>query len=187
MRSELADLQRRLGLTMLYVTHDQEEALALSHRVALMRDGRLIEVGAPADLFERPRHRFTADFLGLANFLPGTLVRGTGNEAAIDTPFGRFAAETSASELAEPEFFFRPHHATLNPPADTPNSGEGIVADATFLGELVDVQLRRDQHAIRLRMHPTQLPAPGATLRFAVAPRHATLFVPQAVSSMSGA
>ena len=174
MRTELAALQRRLGLTMLYVTHDQEEALALSHRVALMHNGRLIEVGPPAELFDHPRHRFTADFLGLANFLPGTR---TGN--AIDTPFGRFTAATQPSDQPTPELFFRPHHATLNPPPDTPNTGEGTVSDATFLGEIVDVLLRRDTHTIRLRLHPTQLPAPGATLRFAVPVQHATLFVPE--------
>ena len=179
MRVELADLQRRLGLTMLYVTHDQEEALALSHRVALMHDGKLVEVGAPASLFDRPNHRFTADFLGLANFLPGSLAHAQGGEAAIDTPFGRFTAQTRASDQASAEFFFRPHHAMLDPPAGTSNSGEGIVASATFLGEMIDVLLRRDAHAIRLRLHPTQLPAEGATLRFAVPAANATLFVPQ--------
>jgi iron(III) transport system ATP-binding protein len=182
MRIELADLQRRLGLTMLYVTHDQEEALALSHRVALMQDGELIEVGAPADLFERPCHRFTADFLGLANFLPGDLTHTSGTEAAIDTPFGRFTAQTRPSDQRTAEFFFRPHHAVLNPPPDAPNSGEGIIASATFLGEIVDVLLRRDDHAIRLRLHPTQLPPEGSTVRFAVEPCHATLFVPPSAS-----
>ena len=175
MRTELADLQRRLGLTMLYVTHDQEEALALSHRVALMHDGSLIEVGPPAELFEHPRHRFTADFLGLANFLPGDLVGAD----AIDTPFGRFTAPAQASDQASAELFFRPHHATLNPPPDTPNSGEGVVAEAIFLGEVVDVVLRREAHTIRLRLHPSQLPARGTSLRFAVPVGQATLFLPQ--------
>jgi iron(III) transport system ATP-binding protein len=182
MRFELHELQRQLGLTMLYVTHDQEEALALSHKVALMRDGRLVEVGEPTELFERPRHRFTADFLGFANFLPGRLQEGArlGEEAAIETPFGRFMAETRASDGTGPELFFRPHHVELNPPAGAPNAGEGTMTDATFLGEVVDVMLRRADHKLRLRLHPTRLPPAGETVRFAVPSRHGILFVPTA-------
>jgi iron(III) transport system ATP-binding protein len=147
MRFELHALQRKLGLTMVYVTHDQEEALALSHKVALMRDGSLVEVGEPAAMFERPHHRFTADFLGFANFLPGRLQAG--------------------ARLGE-----------LDPPAGAPNAGEGTITDATFLGEVVDVMLRRADHALRLRLHPTRLPPSGETVRFAVPPHHGILFVP---------
>jgi len=176
MREELVDIQRRLGLTMLYVTHDQEEALALSDRVALMHDGELVEVGSPADLFERPRNRFTADFLGLANFLPGTPVHGEGR--VIDTAFGRFSAETQAlGGGGTAELFFRPHHAALHPPDDAENCGEGVVGHATFLGEVVELLVRRDEHAIRLRVHPTRIPEAGSTVRFAVPACHATLFV----------
>jgi iron(III) transport system ATP-binding protein len=181
MRYELHTLQKQLGLTMLYVTHDQEEALALSHKLALMRDGRLVEVGEPTELFERPRHRFTADFLGLANFLPGRLRNGAilGQEAMIETPFGMFSAEARASDGETAELFFRPHHVEMNPPAGVANAGEGTITDATFLGEVVDVVLRRADHALLLRLHPTHLPAPGETVRFAVPPRHGILFVPQ--------
>jgi iron(III) transport system ATP-binding protein len=69
MRRELAALQRRLGRTTVYVTHDQEEALALSHRIALMRDGEIVEDGDPVSMYEHPRHPFTAAFLG-ATSLP---------------------------------------------------------------------------------------------------------------------
>ena len=182
MRVELHALQRQLGLTMLYVTHDQEEALALSHQVALMRDGRLVERGAPADLFERPARRFTADFLGLANFLPGRLPAEIrpGRETVIDTPFGRFVAEARRSEVTSPELFFRPHHVVLDPPPGTANAGEGVVAEATFLGEVADVVLCREGHRMRLRLHPSRLPQTGEVVRFAVPPRHALVFVPGA-------
>ena len=71
MRFELKSLQESFGITTVYVTHDQEEALALSDRIGLMHEGMLLEVGAPTDLYLRPAHRITADFLGTANFIAG--------------------------------------------------------------------------------------------------------------------
>jgi iron(III) transport system ATP-binding protein len=75
MREEMRDLLQRLGISAVYVTHDQEEAMTISDRILLMDGGRLIEEGAPYRLFERPRTEFTARFFGIANMIPGTLVR----------------------------------------------------------------------------------------------------------------
>src|SRR5215467_5242561 len=71
MQVELRQLQRRLGITAVFVTHDQEEALTLSDRVAVMRDGRLEQVGAPREIYERPASEFVAGFLGASNFFDG--------------------------------------------------------------------------------------------------------------------
>jgi putative spermidine/putrescine transport system ATP-binding protein len=70
---ELKDLHERVGLTFIYVTHDQDEALSMSDQVAIMRDGKLVQNGAPQELYERPRTRFVADFLGKSNFLRGKI------------------------------------------------------------------------------------------------------------------
>ena len=70
-RAEIRRLQQELGITTIYVTHDQEEALSLSDRVAVMRDGRVLQVGAPKELYERPRTRFVADFVGTNNLVAG--------------------------------------------------------------------------------------------------------------------
>jgi iron(III) transport system ATP-binding protein len=70
-REDIRALQQRLGITSVYVTHDQEEALAISDRVVVMRDGRIEQIGSPHDLYTRPASRFVADFIGSANFLPG--------------------------------------------------------------------------------------------------------------------
>jgi ABC-type Fe3+/spermidine/putrescine transport system ATPase subunit len=70
-RAEIRKLQQSLGITTVYVTHDQEEALSLSDRVAVMRDGRIQQVAAPKELYERPVNRFVADFVGTNNFIPG--------------------------------------------------------------------------------------------------------------------
>ncbi|MGL5116605.1 MAG: ABC transporter ATP-binding protein, partial [Beijerinckiaceae bacterium] len=70
LREELSALQRRLGVTSLYVTHDQEEAMALADRIVVMNAGRIVEIGAPVDLYRRPRTRFAASFLGHSNMVP---------------------------------------------------------------------------------------------------------------------
>jgi spermidine/putrescine transport system ATP-binding protein len=74
MQLELKDLQDRVGITFVYVTHDQEEALTMSDRIAVMHDGRVLQVGSPTDIYERPTCRFVADFIGETNFLDGEVV-----------------------------------------------------------------------------------------------------------------
>ncbi len=74
MQLELKHLQTQLGITFVYVTHDQEEALTMSDRIVLMRQGRIEQLGAPRDLYDRPASRYVADFIGETNLLPGTVV-----------------------------------------------------------------------------------------------------------------
>src|SRR3979490_431004 len=74
MRFELKRLQRELGVTTVYVTHDQAEALALSHEVAVMNEGRIVQIGSPRAIYERPRNRFVAEFIGSSNFLDGIVL-----------------------------------------------------------------------------------------------------------------
>ena len=73
MRFELKRLQRELSLTTVYVTHDQSEALALSHEIAVMNEGRIVQIGTPREIYERPRNQFVADFVGTTNFIGGTV------------------------------------------------------------------------------------------------------------------
>lgn len=77
MRGEIRDLQLRLGITTLFVTHDQDEALSLSDFVAVMHEGRIVQVGSPRDIYENPKTRFVADFVGWTNFLPAALIDRT--------------------------------------------------------------------------------------------------------------
>ncbi len=84
MQVELKSLQQRLGITFIHVTHDQDEALAMSDRIAVVRDGRLEQVGTPTEVYERPATAFVADFLGQSNLLDGAIVRElTGQDGAI--------------------------------------------------------------------------------------------------------
>ena len=96
-RSEIRALQQDLGITTVYVTHDQEEALSLSDRVAVMRDGRVQQVATPKTLYERPVNRFVADFVGTNNFIAGVCKEHAGDEAVVETPLGPLRARRVAA------------------------------------------------------------------------------------------
>jgi ABC-type Fe3+/spermidine/putrescine transport system ATPase subunit len=87
-RAEIRRLQQSLGITTVYVTHDQEEALSLSDRVAVMRDGRILQVAAPKALYERPVNRFVADFVGTNNFIAGVCRERRDGLVVVETPLG---------------------------------------------------------------------------------------------------
>src|SRR5262245_61067593 len=95
MREEIRRLHKETGLTMVYVTHDQKEALALADRLAVMNKGRLMQVGAPAEVYHRPVSRFVAGFLGDANFLRGTVRTVDGSSCTIETAVGNLVTTTS--------------------------------------------------------------------------------------------
>ncbi|MCR4425870.1 MAG: ABC transporter ATP-binding protein [Firmicutes bacterium] len=88
LRAEIRKLQQELGITTVYVTHDQEEALTLSDRIAVMHEGLIQQIGTPRELYERPATRFVADFIGTNNLLPGTVEVVTGLEYRVKTPIG---------------------------------------------------------------------------------------------------
>ena len=96
MRVELKDLQRRMGLTFIYVTHDQAEAMALSDRIVVFNQGAVQQIGPPREIYERPANLFVADFMGLVNRLPGTLIAQVAGKARV-----RIGAQTSDAELAQ--------------------------------------------------------------------------------------
>ena len=86
MQLELRALQRSVGITFIFVTHDQEEALTMFDRIAVMNEGKVLEVGPPAQLYERPRSRFVADFLGSMNFFDGSVVEISGGSILVECP-----------------------------------------------------------------------------------------------------
>jgi ABC-type Fe3+/spermidine/putrescine transport system ATPase subunit len=141
MQGELKAIQRDLGVTTLYVTHDQQEALALSDRIAIMRGGRLVQVGAPIDLYDRPVDRFTAEFLGEANFLEGD-VTATRDGVVRVRVTERFEV---TAELREDVAIGRCVGVMIRPEAIQarertdagPNEWSGVVREAVFLGDVV--------------------------------------------------
>ncbi|MSP39858.1 MAG: ABC transporter ATP-binding protein [Deltaproteobacteria bacterium] len=185
MSFELKTLHESLNITTVYVTHDQEEALALSDRIGLMHEGALLEVGAPLELYTRPAHRITADFLGSANFIPAQVER-SGNvawdEMLLSTALGKFVS------LRSPEWqpgmaaslFFRPENVELLTGSEAlareTNHGSALVERATFLGNSADVMLRCGEILLRVRAHPARVPRTGEQVSFSVAPDSCIVF-----------
>jgi putative spermidine/putrescine transport system ATP-binding protein len=130
LREQIRLLQRRLGTTTLFVTHDQEEALSMADRVGVMHDGRLEQVAAPADLYARPATAFVAEFVGTMNRIPAGLLPVTEIRA--------IGAQDVAGPADDVDILVRPEELRI---ADVPN-GNGIVMDLTFLGSVTRVSVR---------------------------------------------
>jgi iron(III) transport system ATP-binding protein len=150
MRTELKQLQRRTGITFIYVTHDQAEALALSDRVAVMDQGRLQQVATPQEVYARPANRVVADFMGNINVLPARAVDGglsldDGTRLAIKLPAG--IATGDAVDLV-----VRPENIVLDG-AEAPL--RGTVTDRTYLGNLCEYDIRLGSgRSLRAQTHP---------------------------------
>ncbi len=134
-RTELKEIQQSLGKTTIFVTHDQEEALSLSDRVAVMQAGRIRQVGAPLEVYTRPADRFVADFVGIANFLPG-LVRSIEPEAVVvESPLGTLTAPCPPGlrQGDQVTVLFRPEALHL---ASAPGAGSlpARIRSTSFLG-----------------------------------------------------
>ncbi len=148
MRFEIRELIDRLGITAVYVTHDQAEALALSDRVAVMNAGRVEQIGTPDDIYDYPRSRFVADFIGLSDFIQGTVKRvDAAAQTAIIEAGGLEITVPLAPEMAPGRsilLFIRPNNVELYPAShdDGANFFSGVVDKMTYLGD------RNDYHVV---------------------------------------
>jgi iron(III) transport system ATP-binding protein len=160
MRFELKRLQRELGITGVYVTHDQVEALAMSNRVAVMRDGKIEQVGRPREIYEAPTSRFVADFIGTSNFIDGVVRARENGVYAIHTADGdlRVRSDAEFPVGANVVVSARPEHIAIA--AETangtaPNRWRGRVEARAFLGESVDHVVAVGSREIRARSNPS--------------------------------
>ncbi len=141
-RAEIRKLQQELGITTIYVTHDQEEALSLSDRVAVMKDGRVLQVGVPKEIYERPRTRFVADFVGTNNLLPGEVEERHEDRLVVATAIGRFHAIPNGSIEAKCVLAIRPENISLGGSASSDgNVVHGRIAFASYLGNTLRYDL----------------------------------------------
>lgn len=144
LREEIRRLHDETGLTMVYVTHDQKEALALADRLAVMDRGRMIQVGTPLDVYNRPGNRFVAGFLGDSNFLPGKVRRAGTGEWVVDTAAATLVAMPGAGSPAEGSpvvCSVRPHALAVDATGGAPNRISACVENMAFLGESLHVRL----------------------------------------------
>jgi putative spermidine/putrescine transport system ATP-binding protein len=172
MQVELKEIQQRLGMTMIYVTHDQEEAMNLSDRIAIMNRGRVEQIGAPAEVYERPVNAFTAQFLGEANLLPGTVQELHSGEALFRAASGallRARVQEGVQPGAPARLFVRPEKLALvdrreRDAAD--NRMQGRLRRISFLGSVlrlaVDVGNESDLVIDRPNLSHLAAPAIGA-------------------------
>lgn len=141
MRDELKRLQRRLGKTAIYVTHDQTEALALSDRIAVLSHGHIEQIGTPSEIYEEPATAFVAEFIGSSNLLSARIVEQGGNAVVVETAGGLrlHCASGSANDAIEVAVLLRPERIGVRLPGagngGDPNRFAARVADVTYLGE----------------------------------------------------
>lgn len=128
LRDEIRRIQRELGITTLFVTHDQGEAMAVSDRVGVMSNGRLEQIGTPADVYRSPKSAFVARFVGTVNTIAGTVVQGGVNTAAgfVAVPVDGLVTGAEVKVLVRPE-------AVLVEPLGSSGNGDGLIASATSL------------------------------------------------------
>jgi putative spermidine/putrescine transport system ATP-binding protein len=154
MRDEIRSVQKATGITAMYVTHDQEEALSISDRVVVMNGGNIEQVGTPEDIYRSPSSPFVADFIGGANLIPVT-VRGfeAGQARVVGEDGLEFLVACEADPgIGEPKYLMiRPEHITIGSPRRGPNCHPVAVQSQTFLGPVRLLSLRLGERSIRVR------------------------------------
>jgi iron(III) transport system ATP-binding protein len=161
MRGQILDLQRKLGVTSLYVTHDQIEALSMSDLIAVMDRGKIVEIGVPRDIYLHPNSRFAAQFVGLTNIVPARLIADeAGGMMQVEVPFasllcsdGKSGARASGTEMM---VLIRPENIRLSRHSFNCGANEwrGRVVSSTFLGEFIDCIVACGETMIRARVNP---------------------------------
>jgi iron(III) transport system ATP-binding protein len=141
MRAELLALQRKLGITTIFVTHDQEEALSIADRVAVLDEGVIQQVGTPVELYDTPANRFIARFVGTINLVRGTLETSGAGWVFRSEALGAIGLEGAKASPGPAEIAIRPHAMQLAAPDTPPDGGrtwlDGTVTEREFLGEFV--------------------------------------------------
>ncbi|TDB82808.1 ABC transporter ATP-binding protein [Micromonospora sp. KC721] len=177
LQTEIKNIQRELGLTVIYVTHDQEEALVLSDRIAVMRDGRIDQLGTPRELFERPRTPFVADFLGAANFLSGRVEHHTDEHTLVRLDTGGLlrARQHALAKGARVSVAVQPGRLDVCAPADAFCSG--TVQSVTYVGTLVRVVVNAGANcSVRLEVSARSAPEVGGQVGITADPDNINLF-----------
>jgi iron(III) transport system ATP-binding protein len=169
MRNELRRIQRESGLTSIYVTHDQAEALAISDLIIVMKEGRIVEGGRPVDIYRHPRHVFTAQFLGATNLIAGTLAdMDAAGRLAVTTALGRILGVDPTRTLKPGDkvvVSIRPEDlSTFAAAGDAVNTIEGRMTFAAFAGAAVEAELKCGEIRIACLLDREADLTPGRTV-----------------------
>ncbi len=177
MRTQIRDICKRAGITAIYVTHDQKEALSMADRIAVMRDGRVVQAGSPRELYARPATRFVADFLGESNFITGTVAGREGDTVVIDTAAGPMRCAVFPSDVKPGDAVtcsLRPEavHFSTTTPSNSPNTFPARLTQTVYLGETAQHHLLlADTLPLKaLELNPGPAPDPTPIITFS--PEH---------------
>jgi len=181
MRLEIKELQHQLGITSVYVTHDQEEALAISDRVIVMNTGIIEQIGTPGEIYDTPRTAFVADFVGAANLVHGTVRRmsASSNLVALETASGAVVhgCDNGRTVGATGAFSIRTVYPwlTRERPAETPNIWEVRIARRVFLGDFVQYLVDWGDSQLVVRRPPTERFEENEAVYMGIDPEHCVL------------
>ncbi|HWO42502.1 MAG TPA: ABC transporter ATP-binding protein [Candidatus Eisenbacteria bacterium] len=173
MRLEIRELQKRSGITAIYVTHDQEEAMAVSDQILFMVDGEIVEGGPPQEIYRKPQKKLTAEFFGEANFVRGRIKAQEGDRVVVETPLGTLSCAGQNKSVGQEAYvFFRPEDAeVVREPPCRRASLPGHVARVTFLGKTVECLLELENGVtLKASVHPKFRPRQAETVHLVVNP-----------------
>ncbi|BAA80733.1 ABC transporter, ATP binding protein [Aeropyrum pernix K1] len=181
MREEIVRLQKRLGVTIVYVTHDQEEALSISHRVAVMNRGRVEQVGTPMEVYEKPATYFVATFIGRSTVLDGRVseVLGSGMvRVALEGGLSIVGTDMEGGlrQGERVKVVIRPERVKVGHEYNGENVFEGKVSLAMFLGWRTQLKVEVGGQEITIYSDPRRAPLPGQPVRFYIDPEEAKVY-----------
>lgn len=182
-RLELRNLVKRLGMTALYVTHDQTEALTMSDRVAVMRDGEIIQEASPVEIYQKPNSRFVASFIGQCNFAKCTVQCPSvdGETGIVDCEWGPLAYLDDGSQQAgeTATIAVRPENVRIAQHSKNEVSAlGGTVSEIVFLGESIECKVDLGSSHIVARLHPSQAVSVGDKVGVVIAARDVSIVAP---------
>jgi iron(III) transport system ATP-binding protein len=181
---ELKRLQRELGVTTVYVTHDQNEALAMSSRIAVMNGGKIEQIGKPREIYTQPASRFVAEFIGTSNFLTATVGSRVDGLVRLDTAHGSLwtSGDPQAPEGGEVLVTLRPESLSISasqPDGHSRNEWRGTVVNRAFMGDSVDHVVGFGKLELRVRCNPAVSIPPQTEIYLRVDPTN-VIIVPSA-------
>ncbi len=164
MRFELKDLQRNTGIAILYVTHDQVEAMAMSDRVAIMKDGVIIQEGKPLDIYKNPKEKFVADFIGTTNFIECDVIGSSASSTDIRLESGSTFTVPEATDIrGRCTLALRPEDIELS--AEGTDGFEAEVEVGIFLGNVIDYRIKIGNSKLRVQSTVATMFRPGDKVR----------------------
>jgi len=170
-RVEIREMQKRLGITTIYVTHDQDEALAISDRIVVMNQGHIEQLGDPYTIYRKPETSFVAGFIGLANIYEGTIVARDGSRYTVEAPFGKMVIVSDGQKISEKsktlKFVWRPEDMKIYTQG-APNRVKGKILQSVFMGNITDIFLDVRGNKMRAQIDETRKFITGEVIEFSI-------------------